>query len=128
MSATRRHGTRGPDPTRAARIQRDAAIERGRSLTKGIAFGSVAVVAVAGVYLSQALPGHTTTSTTTSGGSTPAGAATPAGAGASSGASSGTSSGGAYSGGSASYSSPSAPAYTPAPAYSQAPVVSSGSS
>ena len=121
MSATRRHGTRGPDPTRAARIQRDAAIERGRSLTKGIAFGSVAVVAVAGVYLSQALPGHTTTSTTTSGGSTPAGAATPAGAGA-------TSSGGAYSGGSASYSSPSAPAYTPAPAYSQAPVVSSGSS
>ena len=124
MSATRRHGTRGPDPTRAARIQRDAAIERGRSLTKGIAFGSVAVVAVAGVYLSQALPGHTTTSTTTSGGSTPAGAATPAGAGASSGASSG----GAYSGGSASYSSPSAPAYTPAPAYSQGPVVSSGSS
>ena len=35
------------------------AIERARSVTKGVAFGSVAAVAVAGVYLSQALPGHT---------------------------------------------------------------------
>jgi len=116
MSAPRRAGsTPRIDPTRAARLQRDAGIERARSISKGAAFASVAAVAVAGVYLSQALPGRSaSTSSSTSG---TAGAATPAGSPApvSSGASGGAS------------SAPSAPAYTPAPAY-QAPVVSSGSS
>ncbi len=104
--------------------ERDAGIERVRSLTKGAAFASVAAVAVAGVYLSQALPGHSATSGGTTGGTT--GAATPSVSPASGGASSsaGASSSG---GGSSSYVAPSAPAYSPAPAY-QAPVVSSGSS
>jgi hypothetical protein len=102
---------------RAARLQRDAATERVRSVTKGIAFASVAAVAVGGVYLSQALPGHAATSTPTTSGS--AGAATSTGA--------GTSSGDAYGNGGGS-SAPSAPAVAPAPAYNQQPVVSSGSS
>jgi len=85
-------------------------------VTKGIAFGSVAAVAVAGVYLSQALPGHTATSvSSTSGAATPA--SSPAAA----------SSGGGGTVQTPSNAAPSAPAYTPAPAY-QAPVVSSGSS
>jgi len=118
MSTSRRSPRATPrtDPTRAARLQRDAGMERARSVTKGIAFGSVAAVAVAGVYLSQALPGHSASSTTSTGGS--AGAATPAPASAP-----------AYpSGDGSSYSAPSAPASAPSPAYSQQPVVSSGSS
>ncbi|HEX7443395.1 MAG TPA: hypothetical protein VF320_05895, partial [Acidimicrobiales bacterium] len=74
MSTPRRAGTqpRRSDPTRTARLQREAGFERGRSITKGIAFGSVAAVAVAGAYLSQSIPGHaaspgTSTSGTTSG-------------------------------------------------------------
>ncbi len=118
MSTSRRAApsTRRTDPTRAARLQRDAGIERARSVTKGIAFGSVAAVAVAGVYLTQALPGHSATANTSTSGTS--GAATPAGSPAPSSSSSGD----------GSSASPSAPAYTPAPAYSQAPVVSSGSS
>jgi len=109
MTSTRRSAARHPDPIRGARLHRDAALERSRTITKGIAFGSVAAVAVAGVYLSQALPGHA--ASTGTGGS---GAVTPSGADSSS---SGSGS-----------SSPSAPAYTPAPAPSQQPVVSSGAS
>lgn len=119
MTSTRRSAARHPDPIRGARLQRDAALERSRTITKGIAFGSVAAVAVAGVYLSQALPGHA--ASTGTGGS---GAVTPSGADSSS-SGSGSSSVGASS---PSATSPSAPAYTPAPAPSQQPVVSSGAS
>jgi hypothetical protein len=117
MSTPRRagHTAHRTDPTRAARLHRDAGTERGRSITKGIAFGSVAAVAVAGVYLSQALPGHSASPASSTSGA--AGAATPVSSGA-----------GTSSGSGASYAAPSAPAYTPAPAYNQAPVVSSGSS
>ena len=121
MSSTRRSAARHPDPIRGARLQRDAALERSRTITKGIAFGSVAAVAVAGVYLSQALPGHA--ASTGTGGS---GAVTQSPSGADSSSSgSGSSSVGASS---PSATSPSAPAYTPAPAPSQQPVVSSGAS
>jgi len=110
-------GTRGRyDPTLAARHQRDAGLERGRTITKGIAAAAVAAVAATGIYLSQALPGHSATTSTTSGGTS---------------TSSGSSSSGAASDGSAdagsSGSGISAPASAPSPAYQQAPV-SSGAS
>src|SRR5665213_3485998 len=71
---------RRPDPTRAARLQRDAGLERGRTITKGLAFGSVAAVAVAGIYLSQALPGHAASpGTTVPSGTSGAGATAPTG-------------------------------------------------
>ena len=122
MSANRRAGNQQPriDPTRAARLQRDAGIERARTITKGLAFGSVAAVACAGLYLSQALPGHAASSTGTAGTNGTAGAATPAAP--ATVAPSGDNSQ------APAYSAPAAPAYTPAPAYRQAPVVSSGSS
>ncbi len=127
MSANRRAGNQQPriDPTRAARLQRDAGIERARTITKGLAFGSVAAVACAGLYLSQALPGHAASSTGTAGTNGTAGAATPA-APATVAPSGDNSQAPAYS--APAYSAPAAPAYTPAPAYRQAPVVSSGSS
>jgi len=117
MSTTRRVGTspRRPDPTRAARLQREAGFERSRTITKGVAFGSVAAVAAAGIYLSQALPGHTTSTGSTGSGATSAGASTPAAA--------------VPSGGSAASqgSGISTPAAAPTPAYQQAPVVSGSS-
>jgi hypothetical protein len=119
MTTPRRAGAppRRPDPNRAARLQRDAGLERSRSLTKGIAFGSVAAVAVAGVYLSQSLPGH---------------AATPS-ASTSSGAAAGSGAASSNSGGSSGYEAPtgggvSAPAQAPVQApVQQAPVVSGSS-
>jgi hypothetical protein len=119
MSTSRRdpRSTNRTDPVRAARLQRDAATERVRSVTKGIAFASVAAVAVGGVYLSQAIPGHAATSTPTTSGSS--GAVAPTGDDSSSGDDYGTGGGS---------SAPSAPAAAPAPAYNQQPVVSSGSS
>ncbi|HVC66216.1 MAG TPA: hypothetical protein VND44_01310 [Acidimicrobiales bacterium] len=120
MSAPRRAGSIPRiDPTRTARLQRDAGIERARSISKGATFASLAAVAVAGVYLSQALPGRSTSTSSSTSGSV--GAATPAGSPAP------VSSGGSVGAGSSTASAPSAPANTPAPAY-QAPVVSSGSS
>ncbi|HEY5109498.1 MAG TPA: hypothetical protein VII96_07795 [Acidimicrobiales bacterium] len=118
MSTPRRVGTtpRRPDPTRAARLQRDAGLERGRAITKGIAFGSVAAVAVAGVYLSQSLPGHTATSNPSTSGTASSGASTPAGSGSSDGTAAASPGSGI-----------SAPASAPAPAYQQAPVVSGSS-
>ena len=123
MSAPRRaaNSQRRTDPTRAARFQRDAGIERARSITKGVAFGSVAAVAVAGVYLSQALPGHTASPGSSTGGAT-APAAAPTGS--SDGSGSATQYPTQYPTGNA----PAAPASAPTPAYNQAPVVSSGSS
>ena len=74
MSTPRRAGTSPAAPTRPAPHASSATpgSSVGRTITKGIAFGSVAAVAVAGVYLSQSLPGHaaspgTSTSGTTSG-------------------------------------------------------------
>ena len=87
-------------------------------MTKGVAVASVAAVAAAGVYLSQALPGHASTPSSSSGATVPVSggaAATPSGG-----------YGDGYGDGSA--QAPSAPAYVPAPAQNQAPVVSSGSS
>jgi hypothetical protein len=119
MTTTGRSSSRGRhDPSHAARRQRDAGLERGRTITKGIAAVSVAAVAVAGVYLSQALPGHSASTSTTDSGA--AGAATPA-------APSGASSGDSSSSGSSAGSGISAPASAPAPAYQQAPVTSGSS-
>ncbi len=47
------------------RRRRDAALERTRSITKTVGVASVAAVAVFGIYLSRALPGHAATSTGT---------------------------------------------------------------
>ncbi|HEY4928007.1 MAG TPA: hypothetical protein VIH95_02585 [Acidimicrobiales bacterium] len=121
---------RRPDPTRAARLHRDAGLERGRSITKGIAFGSVAAVAVAGVYLSQSLPGHAATSGSSTSGTTSPGASAPSDPAASATQSAPSSSTGA--GASAGYTAPSgagvsAPATVPAPTYRPAPVVSGSS-
>lgn len=66
MSTHRRAANRH-DPYSQARLQRDAALERGRTVTKGMAAVSVAGVAALGLYLSQALPGHSATSTATTG-------------------------------------------------------------
>ena len=119
MSTPRRATTSAgrPDPARAARLQRDAGLERGRSITKGVAFGSVAAVAVAGIYLSQALPGHAASPGTNT--TVPAGTA---GGGATTGAGSSSGSGAVQAG-----SGISAPAAAPAPSYQQAPVVSGSS-
>jgi hypothetical protein len=96
-----------PHPDRLVRLRRDAAIERVRSLTKGAAVASVAAVAVLGVYMSRAAPGHA---------STPAGAATnPGGS---------TSTGGSPSAGSSGLSSPAA---APVQSNQPAPVVSGSS-
>ena len=129
MSTPRRAGTqpRRSDPTRTARLQREAGFERGRAITKGIAFGSVAAVAVAGAYLSQSIPGHAASPGTSTSGSTSgvggAGAPVPDG-GASSGVSSGSSGGSATA---SQGSGISAPASAPAPSYQQAPVTSGSS-
>lgn len=119
MASTGHRNSRGrQDPSYAARQQRDAGLERGRTITKGIAAASVAAVAVAGVYLSQALPGHSSSTSTSTSGSGAAGAATPVAP------SDGSSS---VSSGSSASSGISAPASAPAPAYQQAPVTSGSS-
>ena len=123
MTSTGRSSSRGrQDPSRAARRQRDAGLERGRTITKGIAAVSVAAVAAAGVYLSQALPGHSASTSTTNSGT--AGAVTPAAPSASPSGGSSSSSAGSSAG---SGSGISAPAAAPAPAYQQAPVTSGSS-
>ena len=58
----------GPD--QHVRRRRDAALERTRSITRTIAVASVGAVAVFGIYISRALPGHAATSTGTTAGST----------------------------------------------------------
>ena len=123
MTNTGRRSSRGrQDPSYAARRQRDAGLERGRTITKGIAAASVAAVAAVGVYLSQALPGHaasTSTANSTAGAASPVTpAATP-----DDGSSSVPSDGSSASSG----SGISAPASAPAPAYRQAPVTSGSS-
>ena len=124
MTNTGRRSSRGrQDPSYAARRQRDAGLERGRTITKGIAAASVAAVAAVGVYLSQALPGHAASTSTANSGT--AGAASPVTPAATpdDGSSSVPSDGSSASSG----SSISAPASAPAPAYRQAPVTSGSS-
>jgi hypothetical protein len=70
---TARGTARASDPTRAARIQRDAAFERAGSITKTVGVASVAAVAAFGLYLSRALPGHTSTPAVSTSGSTSSG-------------------------------------------------------
>ena len=116
MTTTGRSSSRGrQDPSHAARRQRDAGLERGRTVTKGIAAVSVAAVAAAGVYLSQALPGHSSSTSTSTNGSGAAGAATPVAPAAT------------PADGSSANPGISAPASAPAPVYRQAPVTSGSS-
>ena len=139
MSNNRRaaNSTGRHDPTRAARVQRDAGLERGRTITTGLAFGSVAAVVIGGVYFSQAIPGHAASTGSNNG---VAGAVTPAPAAPQS---QGDDSGYSNQSGDSGYSddsgysnqapapaaaAPAAPVYAPAPAYNRAPVVSSGGS
>ena len=116
--STHRSAAARRDPLGQARLERDAAVVRGRSITKGVAAASVAGVAAVGIYLSQALPGHTASSGTASSGGS---AAAPAGSGAA------PSAGAAAPAPSGSGAGFSAPSYTPAPSQYQAPV-SSGAS
>jgi hypothetical protein len=121
MSPPRRAGisSRRTDPTSAARLHRANALKRGRSITKAIAFGSVAALAAVGVYVSQSLPGHAASpGPSTSGTGTSTGASASA-----TGATSGTPPAPDVSQG----SGISAPASAPAPANQQAPVVSGSS-
>jgi hypothetical protein len=57
-----------------ARSQRDAALQRVRSITKAIALASVAGVVAIGIYVSRAVPGHSTTPASTGAGSAGTGA------------------------------------------------------
>ncbi len=107
---------RAADPVRTARLHRDAAIERSRSITKAIGFAAVAAVAVFGVYVSRVFPGHT---------SQPSGSTSAVSGGQSTGGyASGGYAGGGYGSGGSNLNTPSA---APAPSYQQAPVVSGSS-
>ncbi|HUY65461.1 MAG TPA: hypothetical protein VMV06_01460 [Acidimicrobiales bacterium] len=57
MTTPRSAGRHASD--RQVRLRRDAALERIRSITTTVGIASVAAVAAFGVYLSRALPGHT---------------------------------------------------------------------
>jgi len=96
-----------------ARSQRDAALERVGSITKAIGVASVAAVAVIGIYVSRAVPGHSTTPTTAGTGSVSGGSGGSA--------TTGTQGGGAPAPQSSSLSQPQKP---PAQSQQQAPVVS----
>ncbi len=113
-----------------ARSRRDAALERVGSITKGIALVSVAAVAAIGIYVSRAVPGHSTTPAkvggTVSGGSS-AGGAIAGGSSAGGAIAGGSSAGGAPVGpgaGTAQPSSLSPPNNPPTQTQQQAPVVS----
>lgn len=137
----------GRPSSRLDRAQRDAALRRVRSITKAVAVGSVAAAAGIGVYVSRALPGHSsTTRASTTGAGTSGTPVTPAtapssvapttpgtsvsGTGSGSGdtgsgtSSSGTSSSGSSSSGNGSASTLTPPTNVPAPTQQQAPVVS----
>ena|ERR1700722_3595308 len=100
-------------PVRAdhrARSQRDAALERLGSITKAIGVASVAAVAAIGIYVSRAVPGHSTTPTNAGSGTVSGGSATA-----------GTQGGGTQGAQSNNLSPPQNP---PAQSQQQAPVVS----
>ena len=122
--STHRRATNRHDPHSQARLQRDAALERGRTVTKGMAAVSVAGVAALGLYLSQALPGHSASSTATTGaaGSASTGSSAPSQTPVAQQPVVQTPSAAASSG-----SSFSTPSYTPAPSQYQAPVTSGAS-
>jgi len=65
-----RASLRQPSPDHQVRRRRDAALERTRSLTRTIAVASVGAVAIFGLYISRALPGHAATTSGTTAGST----------------------------------------------------------
>ncbi|MGA3147255.1 MAG: hypothetical protein ABSF33_07235 [Acidimicrobiales bacterium] len=95
-----------------ARSQRDAALQRVNSITKAIAVASVTAAVAIGIYVSRAVPGHSTI---------PAGAAS--GTTGTTGAASGTGSG-VPAAGTSQPSSLSPPNTPPTPTQQQAPVVS----
>jgi hypothetical protein len=67
--SSQRASLRQTGPDQHVRRRRDAALERTRSITRTIAVASVGAVAVFGIYISRALPGHAATSTGTTAGS-----------------------------------------------------------
>jgi hypothetical protein len=78
MTDGRQSGAWANTPVRAdhrARTQRDAGLERLGSITKAIAAASVAAVAVIGIYVSRAVPGHSTTPTNAGAGTVSGGSA-----------------------------------------------------
>ncbi|MGO8872846.1 MAG: hypothetical protein ACLQPH_15870 [Acidimicrobiales bacterium] len=138
----RSHPRRRPDPSRVARLQRDAGLDRVRSITRGVAVGSVAGLAVFGVYVSQALPGHAATTSGSSAGAVPptspsastptpstpsTPSTTPSAAPSNTVPAAGSPSGNEQSGSGGYGSSLSAPATVPAPSRRQAPVTSGSS-
>jgi hypothetical protein len=108
---------RSTNALRRARHQREDGLRRVRSITRSIAIASVTAAVAAGVYVSRALPGHSSTPTNTS---TNVGVApTPSGSSEVSPAA-----GAATSPGNQSSSSLSPPSNAPAQAQQPAPVVS----
>ncbi len=76
-SAYRAAATERPD--RRALARRDAAVRRLGSVTKTIGLGLVAAVAAVGIYVSRAVPGHSTSTRETTGTTTgPTSAGAPA--------------------------------------------------
>ena len=106
--ATSRSTSSDPTRMRRARLVRDEALQKSRSITKGIAVASVAAVAAFAAYVSHAFPGHSST---------------PAGSSITSTQPSGTTGSGPTSGGAQS-SGVAPPASAPASSNNQAPVVS----
>jgi len=70
LMSSQRAPLRQTGPDHHVRRRRDAALERTRSITRTIAVASVGAVAVFGVYVSRALPGHAATPAGTAAGST----------------------------------------------------------
>ncbi len=109
-----------PAPPRDPRVtlerhRRDDSLDRVSRLTTRVAIGALAMVGALGLYVSRALPGHTTTPSTSAGTASPSTPTNPASAG---------SSGQASSQGSSAVSPPAA-----APVQTQAPAqVSTGAS
>ncbi len=130
MPRTDRSAYRAATTQRAGRAlaRRDAGVRRVSSITRKIGVGLVAAVAAVGIYVSRAVPGHSsgtrqTTGTTTSGPT--ASTATPPGGTASSGSPATTPAPGAPSGSStAPTGSLAPPASPPVHTHQQAPVVS----
>ncbi len=113
------------DPTRRARLERDAALERVGRLTRGITVGSVVAAGAFGLYVAHALPGHAASTST---GGAVSGGAVSGGAVSGGAVSGGAVSGGAVSGGGVPQSGGlSQPAAAPAPSQQPAPVISGAS-
>src|SRR5665213_18334 len=57
---------KAPDHARIARIRRDDSLARINTLTKSVGIGVLAVTGVLGLYLGKALPGHSSSPSSTS--------------------------------------------------------------